>query len=335
MRFGFLLFARELQTVGTLVHLGEQLGFELIGLADSPALAHDPYVALTLAALHTTRVRLGPTVTNPRTRHPLIVANLAASLERLAPGRSFLGLGTGFSGVRHVGARPATLAGLARNAATIRGLLAGDTVEAEGAQINLRLPPAPVPLLLAGSGPKSLRLAGQLADIALLGVGIAPDVLAQAQGWVREGAETVGRDPKAVECWAYVDAAIAADRASALDEVTGAAVARAAIVFGGPALQGLPPALREKAAQLVREYDFSQHFMPGRTANYQLAERLGIADELLARFPVAGTPDDCRRRLEGLRDAGIENVCLNLGIVCDVASALRLFGERVLPVLTD
>ena len=103
MRFGFLLFARELQAVGALARLGEQQGFELIGLADSPALAHDPYVALTLAAINTTRIRLGPTVTNPQTRHPLIIANLAASLERLAPGRSFLGLGTGFTGVRHAG----------------------------------------------------------------------------------------------------------------------------------------------------------------------------------------------------------------------------------------
>src|SRR5262249_38311073 len=41
---------------------------------------------------------------------------------------------------------------------------------------------------------------------------------------------------------------------------------------------------------------------------HALAERLGLIDELLARFPVAGTPEDCRRRLEALRAAGIENV---------------------------
>lgn len=334
MRFGFLLSARELQAVGPLAQLGEQQGFELLGLHDSPALAHDPYMALTLAAVNTTRVRLGPAVTNPQTRHPLIIANLAASLERLAPGRSFLGLGTGFSGVRQAGARPATLANLARSAAAIRGLLAGEAVEVEGAHLTLGLPASSVPLLLAGSGPKSLRLAGQLADIALLAVGIAPDVVGQARRWVHEGAEAAGRDPDAVECWAYVDAAIDPDRGAALDEVTGAAVARAAIVFGGPAFQGLPPSLREKVAQLVREYDYSQHLLPGRTANYLLAERLGLVDELLTRFPVAGAPEDCRRRLGSLRDAGLENVCLNLGGVRDVAGALRLFGERVLPALT-
>jgi 5,10-methylenetetrahydromethanopterin reductase len=333
MRFGFLLVARELHAIGSLARLGEEQEFELIGFADSPALIHDPYVALTLAAMGTTRVRLGTAVTNPRTRHPLIIANLAASLERLAPGRSFLGLGTGFSGVRQAGARPASLASVARSAATIRDLLAGNTVDADGARISLGIGGAPIPLLLAGSGPKSLRLAGQLADIAFLAVGIAPDVLTQALGWVREGAEAVGRDPNTLECWAYVDAAISPERASALDEVTSAVVARAAIIFGGPALQSLSPSLREKAAQLVREYDFSQHFLPGRNANWQLAERLGLSDELLARFSVAGTPDDCRHRLETMREVGIENVCLNLGVVRDVAGALRLFGERVLPRL--
>src|SRR6266536_2415641 len=96
MRFGFLLLARDLHAVGPLAQLGEQLGFDLIGLA----------------------------VTNPQTRHPLILAGLAASLERLAPSRSFLGLGTGNSGVRHAGAGPATLKTLAGAVELTRRLLA-------------------------------------------------------------------------------------------------------------------------------------------------------------------------------------------------------------------
>ena len=87
MQFGFLLFQRELEAVGPTVRLGEQQGFDLIGVVDSPTLAYDPYVALTLAAGQSERVRLGPAVTNPQTRHPLIIANLAAALEQLAPGR--------------------------------------------------------------------------------------------------------------------------------------------------------------------------------------------------------------------------------------------------------
>ena len=65
MRFGFIFMGRDLETVGPIAKLGEEQGFELIGLVDSPALAFDPYVALTLAALQTERMRLGPGVTNP------------------------------------------------------------------------------------------------------------------------------------------------------------------------------------------------------------------------------------------------------------------------------
>ena len=70
MRFGFMLFTRDLHAVGDVAHLAEERGFELIGVADSPALTFDPYMALTLAALATHRARIGTAVTNPQTRHP-------------------------------------------------------------------------------------------------------------------------------------------------------------------------------------------------------------------------------------------------------------------------
>ena len=50
MRFGFMLFTRDLHAVGDVAHLAEERGFDLIGVADSPALTFDPYMALTLAA---------------------------------------------------------------------------------------------------------------------------------------------------------------------------------------------------------------------------------------------------------------------------------------------
>ena len=59
MRFGFMLFTRDLLAVGEIARLAENRGFDLIGIADSPALSFDPYMALTLAALNTTRARVG------------------------------------------------------------------------------------------------------------------------------------------------------------------------------------------------------------------------------------------------------------------------------------
>jgi 5,10-methylenetetrahydromethanopterin reductase len=335
MRFGVLLIAWDMGAVGRLARLGEEQGFDLMGCADAPAIIYDPYVALTVAALHTSRVRLGPMVTNPQTRHPLVLANQAATLDQLAPGRSYVGLGPGNAGVLGVGARPARLEAVGRTAELLRLVLGHEPVSVEGARLELKVASQPVPMMLAGSGPRSLRLAGRVGDLALMAVGATPEAMGQALGWVREGAAAAERDPTAEESWAYIDAAIGEDREQTLLQATTAVVARANIVFRGPALASVPAALRERVEELVREYVYAEHMKPGRSANYLLAERLSLIEYFLERFAIAGTPDDCRRQLARLRDAGLENVCFNLSTVADLEGALRLFGQQVFPALAD
>jgi 5,10-methylenetetrahydromethanopterin reductase len=334
VRFGFVFFARDLNAVGPVARLGEGQGFDLIGLCDSPSLAFDPYVALTVAALNTARVRLGTGVTNPQTRHPLILANLAAALEQLAPGRSFLGIGTGNSGVRHAGAGPATLGTLERTVRVARRLLAGEAVDNGGANMMVKGGGRPVPIHIAGSGPKSLRLAGQIADAVWINVGVTPDVVQDGMRWVREGAQAAGRDPGAIETWVFAVGAVRDDRAKALDEVKGAAVAVSAYVLpGNAAAKRIPSAIQDKVAQLLREYQYGEHLTPGHTANYHLADRLGIANYLLDRFTIAGSPEDCRAKLARLREIGAQNVCLSLSASPDLPGYIQSFGERVFPAL--
>jgi 5,10-methylenetetrahydromethanopterin reductase len=332
MRFGFMLFTRDLQAVGDLAHLAEERGFDLIGVADSPALSYDPYIALTLAALTTHRARIGTAVTNPQTRHPLIIANLAASLETLAPGRSFLGMGTGWSGVRHAGTPEARLETLGSTVRQVRGLLAGETVEIDGARVALPIGGQPVPILLAASGPKALRLAGAVADIALFNLGAVPEVLADGLRWIGEGASSAGRAPTDIEPWLFIPAAISPDRATAIEEVKSATVSSGAYVLRGDlAAKRVPPDVAVKLGELFREYQFGEHLGRGQTSNYRLAERLGLAEYLVERFSIAGTPEDCCRKIERLRAAGISNICFNLGTVNDLTATLDLFGREVLP----
>src|SRR5690606_36592942 len=123
-----------------------------------------------------------------------------------------------------------------------------------------------------------------------------------------------GRDPDTIECWVIALAAIADDRRAALDEVKGAAVAAGVYALRGDSTaKGIPPYIQAKAGELLRNYDFNVHLSPGRPPNYYLAHRLGIADYLLERYTIAGTVDDCRRKLEQLRDAGVRNVCFSFG----------------------
>ncbi len=103
MRFGFFFWPYTPEYTARMARLGEDLGFDLVGIADTPGNALDPWVAMTLAAAATSRVRLATCVTNLVTRHPSITASAAASVDAAAGGRTILGVGAGHSGVANVG----------------------------------------------------------------------------------------------------------------------------------------------------------------------------------------------------------------------------------------
>ncbi len=79
-RFGIVFLPETLSGWGDLCREAEDTGFEWLGVADSQSVFRELYVALTVAALHTRRVRLGPLVTNPLTRHLVVTASAIASV---------------------------------------------------------------------------------------------------------------------------------------------------------------------------------------------------------------------------------------------------------------
>ena len=85
------------------VRRAESLGFDRIGIADSPALYRDVWVSSVQIAQATTSIPFGPWVTNPISRHPVVTASAALSVNELAPGRVYVGIGTGNSGVYNLG----------------------------------------------------------------------------------------------------------------------------------------------------------------------------------------------------------------------------------------
>lgn len=79
-RFGFSIAPGESLGVGREVAEAEVLGYDRVGIWDSPALFRDPWVTLASVARDTSRIRLGTWVTNPLTRHPVVTASAAAAL---------------------------------------------------------------------------------------------------------------------------------------------------------------------------------------------------------------------------------------------------------------
>src|SRR5262249_60330414 len=83
-RFGIVFLPEILAGFGALCREAEEHGFDWLGVADSQSVFRELYVALTLAALETTRIRLGPLVTNPLTRHPVVTASAISSVDELS-----------------------------------------------------------------------------------------------------------------------------------------------------------------------------------------------------------------------------------------------------------
>jgi 5,10-methylenetetrahydromethanopterin reductase len=271
------------------VELAEAAGLGGIWVGDSPVLWRELYVLLGAAAERTGRIRLGPGVTNPISRHPAVTASALMTLQELSGGRAVLGLGLGASAVRTVGARPARLAELEHTVAEIRTYWAGG----EGGLAYGGEQPA-IPLLLGASGPRMLELSGRIGDGCLAVVGLHPRRLEAARARLAAGGASEGFE---VVWWVPI---AAADDPSEAREDVKAYVARS---LRHPNPAELTAVEREAAERIRASYDYRRHLEPGAFAAL-------VPDEILADWAVAGTPAECREQLEGLELATAERIGL-------------------------
>ena len=145
----------------------EGAGFDGVGILDSQMLCRDTFVTLAQAAGQTSRLTLFPAVTNPFTRHASVLAGGIASVEELAPGRVKFIIGTGYTSASTIGRKPATLAEMRACIATVKALLAGQTVDFDGTPGRLGyVSGRGIPVIMAASGPKAIEVAGEIDDLA-------------------------------------------------------------------------------------------------------------------------------------------------------------------------
>jgi 5,10-methylenetetrahydromethanopterin reductase len=161
---------------------------------DHPHRGRDVYITLALAAARTRRLRLYPATSSPVVRHPLLLASAIHSLQEIAPGRVALTVAPGFLAARAIGRSRGTVAVMREAVLAIRRLLAGEPAEFEGRTSRLLNTSAPAPLVyLLAAGPRMVELAGEVADGALLMVGIDLQAIRTARRHLEEGARRAGR----------------------------------------------------------------------------------------------------------------------------------------------
>jgi len=192
---------RPLPELAALAEAAEGRGAAAILVADEGT-DRDLYVTLAALAHRTRSVLLVAAVTNPYTRHPVATAAAFASLAELAPGRVVAGLGAGGSRVLGpIGAAPRRpFTTLAETVDVVDQLLAGRVVDHHGevtvSGAALPWSAGPLPIAIAGRGPRTERFAGERADWVLLAGKATGRVEALARDLRAAGVAARGRAPR-------------------------------------------------------------------------------------------------------------------------------------------
>jgi 5,10-methylenetetrahydromethanopterin reductase len=330
MQVGFFFWPYTLDLCQKLAERADRYGYAMIGIADTPGNAMDPWVSAAVVALASRRTRIALCVTNLLTRHPAVSAAAVASLDHVSNGRAVLGIGAGHSGTKNVGLPRSNARELADGVTFIKALLHGAPASLGTATAHLPWIKRAPPVFLAASHPRPLRAAGQTADGVFANYGLAAENIRDSESHIIEGLKRAGRAPDGIEIWQIAALDCSEDRNVARSKVGAMLAFLAGYVIGDQNLEarGVPEALREPVLELRRRYSTR----PGE-ADIKLVQELGLFDYLSRRLSICGNPQDCLAQALVAKSAGAKRLMLTVSLASDPVRTVELFGEHVLPKL--
>jgi probable F420-dependent oxidoreductase len=308
----------------------ETLGFTHTWTFDSHILWQEPYVIYSRILAATRRMKVGPMVTNPGTRDWTVTGSLFATLNEMFGDRTVCGIGRGDSALRVIGRPPCSLATLAEAMGVIKGL-------AEGREVTYRGQPQKIPwrsgghldIWMAAYGPKALALCGSQTDGFILQLA-DPDIAAWTIGTVREAAAAAGRDPDTLKICVAAPAYVGDNLPHQRDQVrwfggmVGNHVADLVSRYGQDG-SAVPGALTDYIIGR-QDYDYADH---GRAGNVHTEF---VPDEIVDRFCILGPPANHIRRLDELRELGVDQFAIYL-MHDQEDETLNAYGMTVIPAM--
>jgi alkanesulfonate monooxygenase SsuD/methylene tetrahydromethanopterin reductase-like flavin-dependent oxidoreductase (luciferase family) len=299
VKLGLVWMPRDIREAVRIAIAADAAGFDALGLCDSPVLYDEVYPSVTACLSATERLRVGPNVTNPVTRHWTIHAASLRAHEKLAPGRAMLGIGPGDGAVYGIGREPAGNAAL----------------EAAVREIHAAAPGCGE-IQVAAGGLRRAGAAGRCGDAAILGTGLDPGALA-ALGEAVEVGSREREDGSRVGRWGLAHLNLVAEE----DELEGAleATRPLAIAYARHALastftgKNVPEPFQAPLAERLGRYSFDTHAQAGGTNpnGELLAGARDLEDYVMDRFSIVGTAGACRQRLLALGEqAGLDGIWL-------------------------
>ena len=336
----------------------EELGYAAAWIADSQMIWSDPYATLALVADRTSRIKIGTGVSVAATRPAPVTAASIATINQIAPGRTFLGIGTGNTAMRIMGHKPMRIAEFDEYLRVLQPLLRGEEVDFEwrGRTSPVRhiMPDAgfvnfadPIPLYVSGFGPRSLALAGKHGDGAVLSIPPRPEFMDRVWRSVERGASEVGRTvdrDNYLTC--TLTTAVVLEPGEAVDServrrLCGAfAVASLHYSYDQWRQQGRPPGpalesvWEEYTALLAETPEDRRHQRVHQGHNCWLLpeEERFVTRELIETTCLVGTADELVERLRAMDEAGLDQLMI-LPPFDPRFEVLETIGSQVLPHL--
>lgn len=332
MDFGVLILPHILDSWRD-VEVAEANGFTHAWFADSHMIYSDVFVSMALAAERTRRIKLATGVVIAKNRIAPVIAHSIATINRLAPGRVILGLGTGHTARRVMGMPAASLQELRDTVEVCRALLDGKETEyREGSRrrlikflhydegyINVD---DYIPIHLAASHPRALAMTGELADGLITFSVNDPGTLESYWGYVREGAARAGRSLQHFPVSSFVAAAVLRPGETGdtprVQELVGywslMTLHYLYEVFRDakdvpPALQNVFPAYQAEINKLPPERRH-QVMHEGHALYFKRDEERFLTREGIAATNLVGTPDELVERIKKLEAAGLTQIVL-------------------------
>ncbi len=316
----------------------EEAGFDGVGILDSQMLERDVFVSMAMAAQATTRIRIASAVLNPVTRHLSVAASAMKTVAEMAPGRAEFWIGRGFSSVQTIGIPPATVQQMRQCVLTLKSVLSGETVAFKGAASRMRHGDADIPrILIAAHGPRTIEVAGEVADVVLLQVGLHPGSVEVARRHLETGAKRAGRNPNDLEIILCATTIIMDDQQAAREMARPLCVQRLVEQSHAPylAAAGIHAGDLEIPAGLSELYPDIPH-----AEDWELAQRLCafLPDDTLAQMCDAigliGTPEHCAQQLRDAEANGAKHLYLMTGESYQFPHReLKAFKDKIFPAL--
>jgi probable F420-dependent oxidoreductase len=311
-----------------LLELAEENGFDYGWTYDSHVLWHESTPLLTMAAERTKRMKLGHFVTNPGTREPTVLASMYATLHVISGGRMVMGVGRGDSARRVIGLKPVKVAEFEEACRMIKDFMNGRKVQWNEKDLELTwaLKEPPIPLYVAGYGPKALAVAGRVSDGVIIQLA-DPVIIEWIMATARKAAEEAGRDPDALECIAGAPSHVSDDLADAREQV-----------------RWFPAMVSNHVMDLIERYgwdsdipkELTDYVKVRKFYDYKEHSRVGakhgefVSDEICDRFCVIGSAEQCAAKLRELEQVGVDQFNIYL-MTQGQEETLSAYGREIIP----